>query len=82
MNKIDRSKQMPLTIGGRDIDIKQIGYDLRRELKDAYPINQVPETFVDHINKLVETLEEAEADIEHFILTVRRCKDHEDFMSA
>lgn len=82
MNKIDRSKQMPLTIGGRDIEIKQIGYDLCRELKDAYPINQVPETFVDHINKLVETLEEAEADIEHFILTVRRCKDHEDFMSA
>jgi hypothetical protein len=74
--------RMPITIGGRDIDISQIGYCLQAELKEAFPINQVPEALVGHIDKLVETLERAEADIEHFILTVRRWKDHEDFMSA
>jgi len=75
------NEAMPLQIGGRDIDISQIGYDLRAELKEAFPINQVPESLVGHIEKLVETLERAEADIEHFVLVVRRCKDHEDFMS-
>jgi hypothetical protein len=76
------NKNMPLTIGGRDIDISQIGYDLQRELKEAFPINQVPEYLVEHINRLVYKLIEAEADIEYFIMTVRCCKDHEDFMDV
>ena len=73
--------RMPLTIGGRDIDISQIGYCLRAELKEAFPINEVPESLVVQVNGLILKLQEAETDIERFILSVRGYKDHEDFMS-
>jgi hypothetical protein len=74
--------RMPLTIGGRDLDISQIGYSLRAELKESFPINEVPDYLVEHVNRLLDRLVETEHDIEHFIMVVRRCKDHEDFMSA
>jgi hypothetical protein len=72
--------RIPSVISGRDTDLSQIGFYLRLALKDEFPINSVPQNLVDQVDQLIDRLKDAEEDIKHFILTVRNCKDHEDFM--
>lgn len=64
-------KHYPLEIGGRDVDISQIGFTLRSALRDAFPINEVPVALKDKADALVALLVSSEQEIELFIDAVR-----------
>lgn len=63
-------KGMPEEIGGRDIDLSQIGYSLGNHLRNAFPMNQVPPGLVVKSGQLTATLIEAETKIREFIEAV------------
>ena len=58
------------SIGGRDTDIAQIGYSLRHRIKEAFPINKVPETVTTPLSDIVEALEVNERMIQTLIKIV------------
>lgn len=73
--KLPKNKQWldnPFEIGGRAVDISQIGYTLSYRLRELYPINQVPAALAAESDQLSKLLEEAEHAIDSFIAHVSR----------
>jgi len=75
----------PYEVGGRSTDLSQLGSSLTQVLKDAYPINQVPDDLAVQAVSLYHTLFTAEREIHDFIEAVSRdlaqpeltlCKEH------
>jgi hypothetical protein len=68
--QFDGSEDNPYSIGGRDTDLKQIGYSLESKIKLMYPVNGVPEGVQRALNRATLDLGAAEESIAYLIRTV------------
>lgn len=71
-------QRYPDPIGGRDIDLEQIHHSLYREVRDAFPINEVPTEVLVKLGDLKTKLEAGSTAIKSTIDTIRRF--NKDFM--
>jgi hypothetical protein len=71
------------SIGGRQIgDITQLGFSLNDRVKNAFPLNEVPQTVVDRLDNLQALLELAEQEVFETIKLVQSCPDQRDFLEG
>lgn len=61
----------PNNIGGRSTDIAIIGHSIYAELRDSFPINQVPTKYVVALEKLQKLLDVADSELASVIETFR-----------
>ena len=69
-NWLSKEGYSTYSIGGRDTDISGIGYTLRSLIKQAFPMNEVPESVVRNLTILQSSLEIAEKQIQDLLLLV------------
>ena len=60
-------------IGGHPTDVSAIATSLEHKLKDAFPINEVPLTLFHKWETMKTTLQQAEIEIEEFIILFGEC---------
>lgn len=65
--KDDRWLPSPYEIGGRSTDLSQLGWTLYGNIKEIYPINQVPPKILAALKEMQDALELGERQIEAVI---------------